>query len=349
MSHPVKKADVTPEQLALFGAIADGGFSNSIEFYDMLPKYLHQKRTAFREDELPPEKHIIEREFVMATRSVAGRMDRKRCFIRMKPAVVIRKKAGKMERWFAYPSQREMLVEEAIRKIAIDQGGFLSDGRVGCRFSVNQVRKILEETGHECKYSDIVEAINILNTCHMEYGFVDDNGRFKAEGRSPLFPEIYLRTREDFKAGDVDTVVHFHALVNSSIRERTFRNYDFLTCMKYRLPLSNYLHKRITMRFKQAAPNESYSFHLSSIFVEGGFNTDQPLAKSIEQLKEALDELRGANVVESFDYSIIKDEQDRRRSKDAAFDIYVTETFAKQIIRINAISKQLTKVDHDRT
>lgn len=341
MSLPTKKThEVTPEQLALFGAIVDGSFSNSIEFYDMLPKYLFAKRTAFREDDLPPEKHVIEREFTTVIR-VAGKPEKKNCFIKLRPALVMRKKGDKLERWYAYPSHREMLVEEAIRKLAIEQGGYLTDGRVGCKFSITQVRKMLEETGHECRYSDIVEAINILNTCHMEYGFVEDNGRSKVSGRSSLFPEIFIRTREDYLAGDMDSAVQFHELVNKSIRERSFRNYDFLTCMRYRLALSNYLHKRITMRFKQAAVGESYSFYLSTIFSEGGFNSDQPLAKGIEQMKEALQELKDAGVVESFEYALVKDEKDKRRSKDASFDVYVTERFARQIVKINSQAKQI--------
>lgn len=340
MSLPTKKNEVTPEQLALFGAIVDGSFSNSIEFYDMLPKYLFAKRTAFREDDLPPEKHVIEREFTTNIR-VAGKLEKRSCFLKMRPALVMRKKGDKIERWYAYPSHREMLVEEAIRKLAIDQGGYLNDGRVGCKFSISQVRKILEETGHECRYGDIVEAINILNTCHMEYGFVEDNGRNKVSGRSSLFPEIFIRTRDDYLAGDMDSAVQFHELVNKSIRARSFRNYDFLTCMRYRLALSNYLHKRITMRFKQAAVGESYSFYLSTIFSEGGFNLDQSLAKSIEQMKEALQELKAAGVVSTFEYGLIKDDKDKRRSKDASFYVYVTEQFTRQIVKINSQAKQV--------
>lgn len=334
---PSAAGEVTASQLALFTTVIDSNFSNAIALYDMMPKYVYQKKTAFRESELPPEKHVIERTFTARL----GR-ETQRCFLRIKPAMIMKEDdEGRPQRWYIYPGHREYLVEEAIRKIAIENGGHLADGRVGCRFSIRSVQRILADTGHQCKHSDIIQAINVLNQCHMEYGFYEDNGRTKVSGRSALFPEIYLRTRDEYRNGEAETAVRFHDMVNKSIRDQSFRNYDFLTCMTYRLPLSSYLHKRLSLRFTQADTTNYFSFHLLNLMGEGGFNLSPALAKNIEQMKDALEELKAADVVSAYEYDHIKDDADRRKNVDAAFRIFVTERFVSQMIKINSHSKKI--------
>lgn len=341
-----KNMRVTFSQLALFENLVDVRFSNSIEIYDLMPKYLQERVTTFSEADLPPERHIIERRFATHVVDDAGRRLPREGYVKLKPAVIMRKKKGELQRLFAYPSYFEQLVEDAIRKLAVEQGAFLNDGQVGCRFSISQVRKLLSETGHQCKHVDVVEAINILNGAQLEYGLIDEDGKGRASGRSTYFPTIYVRTRDDFEDGEYDSVVQFHELVNASIRERTFRNYDFIKCMKYRLPLSNYMHKRISMRFKQASTQLPYSVYLKRIISDGGFNVDAPLSKNIDALKKSLQELIDAKVVEKYEYALIADPNDGRRNIDACFKIYVTAEFERQVITINRHSKTLVGNDN---
>lgn len=341
-----KNMRVTPKQLALFESLVDVRFSNSIEIYDLMPKYLQEKVTTFQETDLPPEKHVIERRFQTHVVDETGRRLAREGYVKIKPAVIMRKKEGELKRLFAYPSYFEQLVEDAIRKLAVEQGAFLNDGQVGCRFSISQVRKLLSETGHQCKHADVVEAINILNGSQLEYGLVDPDGKGRASGRSTYFPTIYIRTRDEgIEDGEFDSVVQFHELVNASIREKTFRNYDFITCMKYRLPLSNYMHKRISMRFRQAATGSPYSFHLKKMIEDGGFNVGATIAKNVEAMKKSLQELIEAKVIEKFEYALIADPNDKRRSIDASFHVYVTAEFERQVITINRHSKYLVGDD----
>lgn len=341
-----KTVRVTPTQLALFENLVDVRFSNSIEIYDLMPKYLQERVTCFDEADLPPDQHIKERRFQTHVVDGEGKRLAREGYVKIRPAVIMRKVGGTVKRLYAYPTYFEQLVEDAIRKIAIEQGAFLNDGQVGCRFSILQVRKLLSETGHQCKHSDVVEAINILNGAQLEYGLIDPDGKGRASGRSAYFPAIYVRTRDDMDEGDFDSVVQFHELVNSSIRERTYRNYDFLTCMRYRMPLANYLHKRISMRFRQATEQSPYSFHLKKMIADGGFNVDATISKNSILMKRALQELIDAKVIDRFDYTLIADPYDKRRSIDAKFAVYVTSGFARQVITINRHSKDLVGGDN---
>jgi hypothetical protein len=64
-----------------------------------------------------------------------------------------------------YPSYREELVEEALRKIACDRfnGVFLND-RAGVQFTLYELKKELKARGHSLNLPDILAA---LKTCNL--------------------------------------------------------------------------------------------------------------------------------------------------------------------------------------
>lgn len=342
MSGKSVKELVSEQQLKLFLDKIDDDYSNSVELYDALPKYVHGRNAIIREQDLPAENHVIERQFTHPIK-IDGRNVKQACYLRLSPATIIRKKAGKKERFYAYPSYREMLVEDAVRKLAIDVEGnaTLKDGVVGCRFTVRQIRRILADAGHQMKHEEVTEAINVLNKCHMEYGFIEDDGKTRVSGKSALFPEVYVRTADDVGGDDTLSAVMFHELVNRSIRNRAFRSYDFSKCIKYKSGVTNYLHKRLSMRFIQAAKDNSYRMGLMEFVQSCGVNETMPLKEQVRTVKEALDELKRNDVVSSYLATPVPDPYDRRKRLDMVFDIQVTDDFVQKTIRINSFSKRL--------
>lgn len=347
MTKPKKdKEPVTAQQLALFQSIVDTNFSNAVELYDAMPKYVYGRRAAMREHDLPPEKHVIERQWNYPIK-LDGKKVLQQCYLRLSPATIIRSKGGKVERFYIYPGYREMIVEDAIRKIAVDNGGTLTEGVVGCRFTIRQVRRILSEGGHTMKHDEVAEAINVLNKCHVEYGFIEADGKTRVSGRSALFPETYVRKSDEITTDDMQSAVMFHELVNRSIRNLTFRNLDFTTCIKYKSMLSSYLHKRLNAQFLQASRDTVYRVRLtelaesSGLAENGGIDGPMPLKEQVRCVKEALDELKKYDVVEDYDVIPIPDPNDRRKRIDTVFEIRVTDVFVKKVIRINGHSKHL--------
>lgn len=342
MSNNKKRELVVPEQLSLFMNKVSDSFSNTVELYDAFPKYVHGKYTTFREQDLPPEKHIIERRFSLPVKDEAGNRYVQEFYLKITPAVIIRERGGKTERLFAYPSYREMLVEDVIRKIAMDNGARLADGRVGCNFTVNQLRRILKEAGHETHHHRIVEAINILNKCSMEYGYVEEDGKTKVSGRSPLFLEVGFRTANEIaEDGDTQSYAFFHRLVNKSIADQTYRNYDFETCIRYKSGITNYLHKRLSQRFVQASRENSYRLSMVDFASGAGISEETPFKEKNRIVKEALNELQEASVVASYEVISVADKADRRKRVDSLFMIKVTDDFISKTIKTNALSKRL--------
>ena len=113
-----------PRQLALFQTFVsdEDRYSNTIELYDAVPKYFSNPKlmASLRKDG----------KFLLALkREFEHKGERYTLYIR--PARVIYKNGDQKE---YYPSPREELVEEALRKIACDRlkGVYLDDGAGVC-------------------------------------------------------------------------------------------------------------------------------------------------------------------------------------------------------------------------
>src|SRR6266404_4736734 len=96
-----------------------------------------------------------------------------------------------------YPSPREELVEEALRKIACDRlkGVYLDDG-AGVQFTLYELKKELRERGHDINSVDLVESLKICNLTNISIQTADG----KAIIQSPIFPTLLIASREDWLA-----------------------------------------------------------------------------------------------------------------------------------------------------
>jgi len=136
-----------PMQLTLFELLLpqERGLSNTIELYDFIPKYHWGKVERIGGEFL----RALEREFECRGQKYK---------VKIRPAS-IEDKDG-MERYY-YPSKREELVEDALRKfIAEGQGVFLDDA-AGVTFSLYQLQEELRRNGHSYNKQEIKDALLI--------------------------------------------------------------------------------------------------------------------------------------------------------------------------------------------
>ena len=135
-----------PEQLQLFElGLGLEDYSNSIELYDTMPKFYIggvERERGVKVDSLP----IYYREFFHRNKQYS---------LSIAPAAIYEKKTGKTISY--YPSQREELVEDALRKIATKGRVMQFDNKkesdekkddikkVGVRFTYYEVQQELEK------------------------------------------------------------------------------------------------------------------------------------------------------------------------------------------------------------
>lgn len=334
------KSLVTQEQLDFFQKTVEDNYSNAVEHFDFMPKLVFGKGAVFKASELPPEQHVIERTFPVP-RKEDGRTVIDTWFVRLSPATIIRGKGKTAERFFIYPGFREKMVEGAIRKIALDEQSLLvKDGAVGCRFTMYQVRQLLADVKHTLSWREVAEAIEVLGGCSMEYGFVEPSGKFKVTDKSPLFTRVMKATKKGASDDETLSVVFFHHLVSESIRQGTYRNFDFQRCMTYRLAITQVLYERLCFRFRYADEHSTYSFRLSE-FAQGAGMENQDAKEQVRNLKRGLEELKADDVLADYSVTHEPSPHDKRKRLDTIFTVRATATFVRDTIKVNAWSRKI--------
>lgn len=321
-----KKTDIArykqskPDQLSLFEIIDPSleDYSNSIELYDTMPKYYLggvEREKGKTVESLP----ILNREFVHRNKSY--KLD-------ISPAAINDKKTGKTI--YYYPSQREELVEDALRKIATRGGSVQFDDKVGVKFSYYEVQQELLKSGHGYSIAQIKLAIEILSKAGLEIVQKDGN---EVSITSNFFGFVGKETKE--MAGKERVVVIFHSLVTRSINEGTYRLFNYEKLMKMKMPLARWLHKRISHIFSQASADNPYAIKLSTIVRDSGMKAYKTLSERRRQVEKAFEELHERNVVSRFE---AREDREKNKILDILYKLYLTEEFVADSIKANAVT-----------
>ncbi len=148
-----------PEQLSWFQLWEESDkqksdYSQSIELYDFMPKYVWDRRGETGSSDVLP---VVMREFECR--------GAKRLLV-IHPAGLIN--AETHETKYFYPGGAEQILEEVLRKLAVDGDGKFLDNQAGIAFSIYQVRMELEKHGHTKSHRQIRESLEILALTRLE-------------------------------------------------------------------------------------------------------------------------------------------------------------------------------------
>jgi len=310
----VEYKQTQPEQLRLFES--EESYSNTIELYDLMPKYQFggvKREKGKTVDSLP----ILNREF----------MHRKRSYkLSISPAAVQDKKTGRTI--YYYPSQREEIIEDVIRKISTKPNrAILFDNDIGVKFTYYEVQQELKKIGHGYSLDQIKLGIEILNKSILETTSKEGN---EISITSSLFSYVGKETKE--MGGKERVVVIFNPLVTKSINQGTYRliNYDQL--MKMKMQVSRWLHKRISHIFTQAAPTNPYEILLSTIVRDSGMREYKTISERIRQVEKALDELKDCKIIFDWKSDVRKE---KNRILDVFYWLYMSDEFVSDAIKAN--------------
>ena len=311
-----------PPQLDLFSLSdsRDRNYSNSIDIYDALPKYSLEKRRRFTD----LNSAVRERECRIGERVIK---------VKVKPAI-IENSNGKHE--LVYPGEREEIIEDALRKLAVNGGSVMIDGKVGVLFTFYELRAELRRNKHEFKLSEIKEAILVCRGAQLET-VTNDNETVIS---SSFFPMVGLTTRKDIqmREGDTKCYVQFNPLVTESILKQTFRLYDYSTSMAIKSPLARYMHKRMSHYWSQASANDPYTPHLVPYLSGSPRGLSDRMGSNVRAMKIALDVLVEHEVIASYKAKRITE---GKKLVDIYYAIYPTDKFVKTVKRANYKSNSI--------
>lgn len=305
-----------PIQISLFELLGDEkGFSHTIELYDFMPKYFWGKSERIDGVYLPR----LEREFECRSRKYN---------LILYPASIEDSDGNEK---YHYPAKREELVEDTLRKIMAEGSGMFLDGQAGVSFSLYKIREELKQNGHSYSTDQIRDAIEILAKTNIEIKSADGELEFIFH---PI-EAVGFSGQDD----ETETFVKFSPLVTQSIKEKSFRLFNYKKVMGYDTAIARQLHKRMSHHFTQAGITESYTIMLTTIIRDFGLTRRKQLKDNLRELEAANEELKKSNVIINFKLDKIIEKTPRVKLVDAKLTIQPHFDFISEVKRANARRK----------
>lgn len=315
-----------PEQLSLFELLLpeEKKFSNTIELYDFIPKYHWGKVQRIDGEFL----RSLNREF-----ECRG----KRYKVKIDPAKITEEDGQSRD---YYPSKREELVEDALRKLACEGQGVFLDDAAGVTFTLYQLQKELQQNGHSYSKDQIKDALMVCAKTHLTVTS-DNNDTILV---SSIFETLGLQTREDWAGTGEKTraFVRFNSLVTQGIKTRQFRQLNYEKTMRYKSVIARQLHKRMSHHYTQASFINLYTISLSTIIRDFGLTAYEKLTHNLRDCLNALEEMKANQVILTYKVDKTIDAKNRNKLLEAKFTITPDPRFADEMRQANVKQKQLS-------
>lgn len=300
-----------PHQLTLFELLKDEEeYSHTVELYDFMPKYVWGKVERVGGVYLP----TLRREFECRGRKYS---------LEIAPARIT---DGETE-IECFPSKREEMVEDALRKMMAEGQGIFLDGEAGISFTLYQLQKELKNTGHSYSTQQIKQALTILARTSIELKSEDSE------------TEIYFSPIETLgfkgKNDEKQTFVRFSPLVTKSIQERSFRLINYEQVMSYKSVIARLLHKRLSHHYTQASMTDPYHFLLTTVIRDFGLTKQEQLRNNQIEVEKALEEMKGKNVVLNFKADKVIESGARAKLIDVKFNLQPHPYFVSDVKKAN--------------
>ncbi|MDR1926359.1 MAG: hypothetical protein LBQ13_01555 [Endomicrobium sp.] len=301
-------------------------YSNTIELYDLVPKYYFGEQDELRVNGLLK---ILTRTFVYK---------KKELDVEISPANILQKDGNTKS---FYPSFREEVVEDALRKFAIDNRDKMEtlDDLISIRFTLYELWKELKNNNHEYNYQQIKESLEILSKTNIKVKHTGKRGRvemvgnmFEGYGVADENETMEENASEEY-GRNITYFVRFSYLVTKSIKDKTWRLINYKQCMSYKRAISKYLHKRISHLFLNGTPEIPYNILLSTLFRDGGFTLSNVMYENIRKLKNSLEEMITIGSIDRYDLEYKMVEGKPRKVEDVKIRLWISDNFCRDIKR----------------
>lgn len=305
------------------GQVRRNPYSNTIELYDFTPKYVWGKVQRVHGEFLRP----IEREFIC--RGVPYK-------VAIMPARVKGKDGVYRDH---FPSKREELLEDALRRLATRGQIALFDDRVGVKFSLNQLQEELAAHGHHYSITQIKEALLICGGTHLVITSADGGTLLTAN----LFENVGWTDKDHVKGAGKKTtaIVRFNMLVTERIQSRDYRLYNYETSMSYASIIARQLHKRMAHNHTSATVTKPFHISLTTLIRDFGLTAYADLRNNLRDVKSALEEMKEKNTILDYGIEPRRDASRRNALVDAIINIWPFTSFVADAVAANVRQQEV--------
>ena len=298
-------------------------YSQTIELYDFMPRFVfgHQADLRKNFNGLLP---ALVREF--ECRGVPFKLT-------LSPATIVQPNGESVAH---YPGADEDILEMVLRKMYLEDNPKLFDGQPGMTFTVNSIRKELKKQGKTRSHTQVIESLLILKGSQISC----QNLRTKT---TLIFNPIDFLSFKNDEDPEMPCYLIFSSIVAEALNNLYFRRFNYKKVVAYKTNIARLLHRRISHHFTQSNPKLTYSINFSTLLRD--FGLEYPtLAKAFIKLKEALKEMKDANVVQEFTCELIYSGHDPRKIDDYFIKINPTNAFSFEVKNSNDVRNNILRI-----
>jgi len=319
--------------------ILDKNYSNTLEIYDLAGKFIYDKQNKYLSSASAEET-----EFTRI--STYQSMDLK---VSVTAANIERTlKDGSKQRSFVFPGAREEIIEDVLRKLATERradayeamsGSDAGTRFIGVAFSIYEVFQELKRVGKSYSYSEIREALMVMNRSILSFQSIDGSLDLSA----PFFPITAIAEKGNKQ--ETRSFVCFHPMVTTAIENLSFRRYNYTKALQFNRHYTRLTYKRLCHRWIQASPGKPYSILLSTL-VQSMKSPYPNLYQDKALFKKVMEDLVEADVLEKFEMASKKQ---GKKIIDWKFTLFASRNFAQQMAANNKVSNSMLELIEPNT
>lgn len=310
MAEPRRIAQRDHAQLVLFEQDEDGKYTNTVDLYDIAPRFV------FYPSQRTEGKYLqtIRREFEYGNATYR---------LLLRPGRIVRPNGEEVDE---FPAEREQTVETVILRIATERGRLrVHNDKVRLAFSLYEVQRELRRLRHSLAIDEIKEALSILHTAIVEISRVDKKTTTVLSSSS--FPILVLRKRDDLEE---ENYVEFNPLVEAAIKQLHYRQINYELLMRIRNPIARWLYKRLFQTFnnvEQGGPLVT-SMTAKTIARDAGVAPRSRERDTLRRVVQAVKVLEAEGIIEE---TQPVPEKVGRKNDDFTFDLVPTRSFLAEL------------------
>lgn len=320
-------AEGLQHSLDLFADVLDGNSTNSIAVYDAAPKYIYRNR----------ERAVTESGFEDMQFSLPdGNFD--------VTVGAARVKMPDGTEVLIFPGDREQVIEDALRKLAVSGNGVGLNGVVGVVFTLYELFMELKGTKHEMGYSQLREGLYVLRHSSLKITS-RSSGESWDENYLSRLVEGGISKNSGGEREYQKWFCSFHLLVTKSIQDISYKMTNYQRLMQIKGLMPKYLYKRMVLVYSYAQKGRPYEPTLLQILTDSGRGISPEMKNNVKAMKRTLDELVKRGVIEWVEE--IR-QMEGRKLINIRYRIHPTAEFVSECIRANKQQKRLKNISGKR-
>lgn len=316
------------------GTLSKSRTSNTISFYDIMPKYARQGSQPY-----------VTKDPTQTTRTYDFYFENNSYIIEVEAA---KKRTEEGGTEYHFPSTKEEIIEDILRHLlAIDSKLSFFDDNVGCQFTLYLIKQELRKYAKTRSSADIRDSLTILRKSQLAVYRAETyrNGLGDPIFSGPFFADATVIDLKDwFNRSTLDADkdckgrVKFHNMVTEGIKECNFRLIRYDICMQYKSDIARWLHKRISHRHIGADSRTPFKIKLSTVFSDGNWMWSHRMDRNKAKFNSAIKEMTKygqLNRTQPVVYKKIKG--GTSAATDYYCEIFLSDDFINHIIMANKV------------